>query len=91
METAQPPAYEKDKIAEQRHDPMFEEEGGLKQGEVSDAFGNEEYAEIKYKTLKWWYVSTGRNGRRKTFTHSIQAMWSSDDLRVRLAWCSVSS
>jgi hypothetical protein len=29
---------------------------GVKSGEVHDAFGNEEYAEIKYKTLKWWYV-----------------------------------
>lgn len=22
-----------------------------------DAFGDEEFAEVKYKTLKWWYVS----------------------------------
>jgi hypothetical protein len=21
-----------------------------------DVFGNEEHAEVKYKTLKWWYV-----------------------------------
>lgn len=21
-----------------------------------DAFGNEEFAEVKYKVLKWWYV-----------------------------------
>lgn len=53
-----PPAYEQDKIAE-RKDMQFEEEGQLKAGEVHDAFGNEEYAEIKYKTLKWWYVSSG--------------------------------
>ncbi|KAJ5364135.1 uncharacterized protein N7496_009848 [Penicillium cataractarum] len=53
--TAQPPAYHNDKIGEQKHSPPnFEEEGGLKHGEVADAFGNEEYAEIKYKTLKWW-------------------------------------
>jgi hypothetical protein len=52
--TPQPPAYHNDKIGEQKHAPTFEEEGGLKHGEVADAFGNEEYAEIKYKTLKWW-------------------------------------
>jgi hypothetical protein len=52
--TPQPPAYQNDKIGEQKHAPSFEEEGGLKYGEVADAFGNEEYAEIKYKTLKWW-------------------------------------
>lgn len=58
METAtpQPPAYQNDKIAEQKNEPMFEDENALKHGEVQDAFGNEEYAEIKYKTLKWWYV-----------------------------------
>lgn len=58
METAtpQPPAYQNDKIAEQKNEPMFEDENVLKHGEVQDAFGNEEYAEIKYKTLKWWYV-----------------------------------
>lgn len=52
--TPQPPAYQNDKIGEQKHAANFEEEGGLKHGEVADAFGNEEYAEIKYKTLKWW-------------------------------------
>lgn len=54
----QPPAYQNDKIGEeQKREPGFEEEmNALKHGEVSDAFGNEEYAEIKYKTLKWWYV-----------------------------------
>lgn len=24
---------------------------------VDDPFGNEEGAEVKYKTLKWWYVA----------------------------------
>lgn len=52
-----PPAYEQDKIAERKDLPL-DEEGQLKSGEVHDAFGNEEYAEIKYKTLKWWYVSS---------------------------------
>lgn len=51
-----PPAYDQDKIAEGKDLPQFDEEG-LKTGEVHDAFGNEEYAEIKYKTLNWWYVS----------------------------------
>lgn len=55
--TPHPPAYGQDKIGEQKYEETFEEENNLKHGEVSDAFGNEEYAEIKYKTLKWWYVS----------------------------------
>ena len=53
-----PPVYENDKIAERKDESMYEEEGPIKTGEVHDAFGNEEYAEIKYKTLKWWYVSS---------------------------------
>lgn len=28
----------------------------LKQEPVFDAFGNEDGAEVKYKTLAWWYV-----------------------------------
>lgn len=51
-----PPGYEQDKIAPHSTEPQYEEEGLSKPGEVHDAFGNEEYAEIKYKTLKWWYV-----------------------------------
>ncbi|KAJ5586984.1 uncharacterized protein N7459_002749 [Penicillium hispanicum] len=55
MESVAPQAAPvNDKIAEQKYEPNFEEEGNLKYGEVSDAFGNEEYAEIKYKTLNWW-------------------------------------
>ena len=26
-----------------------------------DAFGDEEFAEVKYKVLKWWYVCIARN------------------------------
>lgn len=53
----QPPAYN-DKIGhEQKYEQDIEDDvAAMKHGEVSDAFGNEEYAEIKYKTLKWWYV-----------------------------------
>ncbi|CAI7656923.1 unnamed protein product [Penicillium bialowiezense] len=51
---AAPPAYEQDKIAPRNDEPQREEDGMAKAGEVHDAFGNEEYAEIKYKTLKWW-------------------------------------
>jgi len=54
------PGYRTDKIVEgheeEKWEPSFEDENGLKQGEVQDAFGNEEFAEIKYKTLTWWYV-----------------------------------
>ncbi|KAJ5106574.1 hypothetical protein N7456_003249 [Penicillium angulare] len=57
--TPQPPAYENDKIGQQEHEAkreagLEEDLSALKHGEVTDAFGNEEYAEIKYKTLKWW-------------------------------------
>lgn len=52
-----PPVYQNDKIVERKDESVYEEEGQLKPGEVHDAFGNEENAEIKYKTLKWWYVS----------------------------------
>lgn len=50
----QPPSYDNDKIGQQKHEPAFDDENALKHGNVHDAFGNEEYAEIKYKTLKWW-------------------------------------
>ncbi|KAJ5654367.1 hypothetical protein N7490_001370 [Penicillium lividum] len=52
----QPPAYQNDKIGhEQKYLSDLEDDvHAMKHGEVSDAFGNEEYAEIKYKTLKWW-------------------------------------
>ncbi|KAJ5392254.1 Amino acid transporter transmembrane [Penicillium cosmopolitanum] len=49
-----PPVYQNDKIVERKDESVYEEEGQLKPGEVHDAFGNEENAEIKYKTLKWW-------------------------------------
>lgn len=37
-------------------DPDAENLEDLKQGQVADAFGNEEGAEVQYKTLAWWYV-----------------------------------
>jgi hypothetical protein len=77
-----PPAYAQDKIAERKDLPQFEEEGQLKAGEVHDAFGNEEYAEIKYKTLKWWYVSSGNKSQSSTVLtcECLQAMWLAHDL-----------
>lgn len=65
--TPHPPAYTNDKIEsrEDKWEPTFEEEGGFKHGEVQDAFGNEEFAEIKYKTLKWWYVSNACSWMQK--------------------------
>ncbi|EAW13634.1 neutral amino acid permease [Aspergillus clavatus NRRL 1] len=51
-----PPAYRNEKIEESKNgaaDPYYEDEAQLKTGEVADAFGNEECAEIKYKTLSW--------------------------------------
>ncbi|GIJ99584.1 hypothetical protein Aspvir_001718 [Aspergillus viridinutans] len=49
-----PPAYRNEKVEETKYTSDYEEEGQLKSGQVADAFGNEESAEIKYKTLKWW-------------------------------------
>jgi hypothetical protein len=51
---ANPPAYRNEKVEETKYTSDYEEEGQLKTGQVADAFGNEESAEIKYKTLKWW-------------------------------------
>lgn len=53
---ANPPPYRTEKVEETNYTSDYEEEGQLKTGQVADAFGNEESAEIKYKTLKWWYV-----------------------------------
>lgn len=36
--------------------------------QYQDAFGNEENAEVKYKTMEWWYVSQAN----------------ADDIRARL-------
>jgi hypothetical protein len=40
---------------------------------TSDAFGDEEFAEVKYKTLKWWYVITSfsRPDRGSILTFSL--------------------
>ncbi|OOF92035.1 hypothetical protein ASPCADRAFT_175658 [Aspergillus carbonarius ITEM 5010] len=49
-----PPPYATDRIDEKKDD-LGQVEQNIKPGfEESDAFGNEEFAEIKYKTLKWW-------------------------------------
>jgi hypothetical protein len=36
-------------------DPEKDDLQDLKDEQVVDAFGNEEMAEVKYKTLAWWY------------------------------------
>ncbi|PWY68005.1 neutral amino acid permease [Aspergillus sclerotioniger CBS 115572] len=49
-----PPPYATDRIDEKKND-LSQVEQNIKPGfEETDAFGNEEFAEIKYKTLKWW-------------------------------------
>ncbi|RAL07917.1 neutral amino acid permease [Aspergillus homomorphus CBS 101889] len=56
MQTVQgsPPPYATDHIDEKK-DASADLEVNYKPGfEEADAFGNEELAEIKYKTLKWW-------------------------------------
>lgn len=37
-------------------DDLEAEKLGITPGYKQDAFGNEEFAEVKYKVLKWWYV-----------------------------------
>ncbi|PWY75364.1 hypothetical protein BO70DRAFT_381090 [Aspergillus heteromorphus CBS 117.55] len=58
METVHgsPPPYATDRIdANEKKDDLSYVEQNLKpEPEETDAFGNEEFAEIKYKTLKWW-------------------------------------
>jgi hypothetical protein len=68
-----PPVYDQDKIAPRNDEPQYEEDGMAKSGEVHDAFGNEEYAEIKYKTLKWWYVTSVSSATRNepVLTHDF--------------------
>lgn len=53
-ELSQSPVPKNDKFCDQLHEQTNEEETGIKHGEIGDAFGNEDHAEIKYKTLKWW-------------------------------------
>ncbi|PYI23519.1 neutral amino acid permease [Aspergillus japonicus CBS 114.51] len=49
-----PPPYATDRIDDKK-DASVDLETSYKPGfEEADAFGNEELAEIKYKTLKWW-------------------------------------
>lgn len=55
-----PPPYATDGIDEKKEDISQVEQNLKPVLEESDAFGNEEFAEIKYKTLKWWYVSAPR-------------------------------
>lgn len=62
-----PPPYATEGIDEKKED-ISQVEQNLKPGlEESDAFGNEEFAEIKYKTLKWWYVSVSSASHHCTF------------------------
>jgi hypothetical protein len=59
----------------QRHDPSDSESGWKEKNmeddqvapQYQDAFGNEEGAEVKYKTMKWWYVSKYRSIYGRTY------------------------
>lgn len=52
-----------DLTAEQRSLDMDEKKIDEIPPYMQDAFGDEEHAEIKYKTLKWWYVLTSWNAK----------------------------
>ncbi|GMF76523.1 unnamed protein product [Aspergillus oryzae] len=45
--------------------------------EYQDTFGDEEYAEVKYKVLSWWYVVALPQLSKddNLLTSFIQAMW----------------
>lgn len=45
--------------------------------EYQDTFGDEEYAEVKYKVLSWWYVVALPQLSKddNLLTSIIQAMW----------------
>lgn len=53
-----PPPLTEDKIDKKEVDESYVDDSDLKENVVTDAFGNEETAAIKYKTLTWWYVWT---------------------------------
>lgn len=38
-----------------------DEKKGITPPYAQDAFGEEEFAEVKYKTLKWWYATNFSN------------------------------
>ena len=40
------------------HPSTMNEDKANVQPPNQDAFGNEEFAEVKYKVLKWWYAVT---------------------------------
>jgi hypothetical protein len=46
---------ESDPDAFSQHD--VEKKGNVKTSVENDVFGDEENAEVKYKTMAWWYVS----------------------------------
>lgn len=61
------------------HDPTDSESGwkekNMEQDQVApqyqDAFGNEEGAEVKYKTMKWWYVTHCEELNGKTYANCM--------------------
>ena len=43
---------------EKKHSPppSYLEKPGINSAYANDPFGDEEFAEVKYRTLAWWYV-----------------------------------
>lgn len=50
--------HDKQAVPDQVFMPMDEKKEDLTPAYPQDAFGNEEFAEVKYKTLRWWYEHT---------------------------------
>ena len=47
-------------VADDLHD---QDDGKSKSPKHDDPFGSEEVAEVKYRTMKWWYVITPSTDR----------------------------
>ena len=56
-----PPSNPEVEPAQQTEDLYGEIEKQEHTEQRQDAFGDEEHAEIKYKVLKWWYVTGSYN------------------------------
>ena len=61
LDSTAPPAIEKTTVVNehplhQQNTTSTDVEGQIASAGEDDAFGNEEGAEVQYKTCKWWYV-----------------------------------
>ena len=63
-------------------EPYADEKLALENPEAEEPFGNEESAEVKYRTLTWWYVlllTAATIANVHASAREIQAMWNQYD------------